>query len=764
MKRLFANAAGHSAEQTQLNSTILASFALVTGLIGIGTGIASLLTTYRDESLAATVLRVAAPLTAGVVLLAAWAAVRFAKRLGLAFAITTLMAVSFALAFPLSLHIGIHAQSLTVLTLVILLSGLIYGPREAKLTTVFSIATVCVLYAAELYQWFGIHTPQPPVTAPIMRFANFIVLYGASGWLISRYGKLFHDTLQRQQDTLAQLHASMADMERARAARERQTKVIRTVTEAIPGTIGYWTSELRCEFANAGYARYLGLNPEQMIGARYEDVMPPAVVENNRPFVRRALAGEASSFPMSGTSPDGVFWHGWMRYLPDVADGKVRGFFTVGWDITELHQSQQRLEATNRMLEERTRQAEAANVAKSQFLATMSHEIRTPLNGIMGMAQLLLMPGLAESESRDYARTVLASGQTLLTLLNDILDLSKIEAGKMELMRTTVDPDALLMETLSLFAANAEKQGLALEGKWHGPKNAHYLGDPARLRQMLGNLVSNAVKFTPSGTVSVDVRPLDNPAGESFGSVMIEFSVRDTGIGIAEEKRNSLFQPFSQLDASHTRKYGGTGLGLSIVRSLAEQMGGVVGVESVSGAGSRFWFTARMEQVADGGERRHQERYGPHSLNPGDTVATTHVLLVEDNPTNQVVIRALLDKAGCVTVVAGNGREALEALGIAEGSTANVQPDIILMDCHMPEMDGLEATRRIRAWESESGSPRMPVMAVTASAFVEDRERAREAGMDDFIAKPVAYEELIAKLGHLVKLHQREVDRAVPRL
>ena len=752
MSRPFANAAGRSPEQAQLNSTILASFALVTGLIAIVISIANLLTTYRDEPLAATVLRVAAPLVAGVVLLIAWGAVRFANRLGLAFAVIMLMAVSFSLAFPLSLRVGIHAQSLTLLTVMILLSGLIYGPREAKLMTVFSIATVCVLYAAELFQWFGIHTPQPPVTAPIMRFANFVALYGVSGWLISRYGKLFHDTLQRQQDTLAQLQTSVAEMVKARTERERQTKALHTVTDVIPGTIGYWTRDMRCEFANAGYARYLGLNPEQIIGARYEDVIPPAMIEHNRPFVRRALAGEPSSFAITGVSPNGDRWHVWMRYLPDMVDGTIQGFFAVSWDVTELHQSQERLETTNRMLEERTRQAEAANVAKSRFLATMSHEIRTPLNGIMGMAQLLLMPGLTEHERQDYARTVLTSGQTLLTLLNDILDLSKIEAGKMELMRSTVDPDVLMMEILSLFSANAEDKGLKLEGVWHGPRNENYIGDPARLRQMLSNLVSNAIKFTPSGTVSVDVRPLDDAAGENSDSVMIEFSVRDTGIGIADENRDALFQPFSQLDASNTRKYGGTGLGLSIVRSLAEQMGGAVGVDSAPDTGSRFWFTVRMEQATDGAERRHVTRHGIHPLKVDDATAPSRVLLVEDNPTNQKVMQALLDKAGCITVVANNGLEALNTLGIADGSTADARPDIILMDCQMPVMDGLEATRRIRGWESETGSPRLPIVAITASAFAEDRDQALDAGMDDFIAKPVDYEELIATLQHFASL------------
>jgi len=242
-------------------------------------------------------------------------------------------------------------------------------------------------------------------------------------------------------------------------------------------------------------------------------------------------------------------------------------------------------------LEESRAAAEAASLAKSRFLATMSHEIRTPMNGILGMAQLLLLGGISESEVQDCARTILDSGQNLLTLLNDILDLSKVEAGKLELRRQVFDPAALIADTAALFTEMAASRGLSIEAAWRGAESARYWGDPVRLRQMLSNLISNAIKFTSEGFVRVEATPL----GPSDEAPMLEFSVVDTGIGIGQDQMALLFQPFSQVDSSNTREFGGTGLGLSITRSLAHLMGGDVGVDSEAGRGSRFWFRVPAE-------------------------------------------------------------------------------------------------------------------------------------------------------------------------
>ncbi len=409
----------------------------------------------------------------------------------------------------------------------------------------------------------------------------------------------------------------------------------------------------------------------------------------------------------------------WLRIVErKTADNHIVGFRV---DVTEL------------MLDKQA--AEAANVAKSRFLATMSHELRTPMNGILGMAQLLLMPTLDDKDREDYARTILNSGQTLLTLLNDILDLSKVEAGKLELESVAFAPDQLLRETLALFAETARGKGLRLEAIWQGAAQ-HYLGDAHRLRQMLSNLIGNALKFTAQGEVHVTARAVE----KSGQAAVLEFAVSDTGIGIPEDKLALLFQPFSQADSSTTRQYGGTGLGLSIVRSLARLMGGDVGVESTLGKGSRFWFRVSLAtMVLD--EKRRQERH--YADDPGTRAAidlTGRILVVEDNPTNQKVIRAMLDTLNLQCTMTDDGQQAVDV--IAGGGKF----DLILMDVQMPVLDGYAATAHIRHQEAERNEPRRIIIALTADAFAEDRSRCLTAGMDDYLAKPIDVEQLTAML------------------
>ncbi|MBI2307401.1 MAG: response regulator [Rhodocyclales bacterium] len=381
-------------------------------------------------------------------------------------------------------------------------------------------------------------------------------------------------------------------------------------------------------------------------------------------------------------------------------------------------------------LEEARLVAETASVAKSRFLATMSHEIRTPMNGVLGMAQLLQQPQLGGAERLDYARTILASGQTLLALLDDVLDFSKIEAGRLELEAAAFDPAQLLRETETLFAESAARKGLRLHARWHGPAGQHYRGDPTRLRQMLANLVSNAVKFTPQGGIRIEARETTRDGG----AAELEFRVADTGIGIAADKLRLLFQPFSQADSSTTRRFGGSGLGLSIVRSLAQLMGGDVGVDSRPGNGSRFWFRIRAglaaadEALADAPLPASGDRSAATAL----PSLSGRVLVVEDNATNRKVIEAMLRRCGMTVMLAEDGLRGVAA--VIDGEA----PDLVVMDVQMPGLDGYAATERIRHWEQQQvGGRRLPIIALTADAYETDRQRALAVGMDDFMAKPV---------------------------
>ena len=391
------------------------------------------------------------------------------------------------------------------------------------------------------------------------------------------------------------------------------------------------------------------------------------------------------------------------------------------------------LATSERSLKEARDSAQAANIAKSRFLATMSHEIRTPLNGVLGMAQLLLARGLPESERISYAQTILTSGNTLLALLNDILDLSKIEAGKLQLEAKAIEVAALLGNTRNLFAGAAQAKGLQLDFEWVGPADQCYQGDAHRLGQMLSNLVGNAIKFTASGSVRMACAELSRQNGRA----LLEFSVTDSGIGIAQEDMGLLFKPFSQTDSSITREFGGSGLGLSLVRTLAQAMGGEVGVSSKPGSGTRFWFKVPADVMSGQQVIAAVRNALPPDSDPlgSGGALQGHILVAEDNPINAMVMRSFAARLGLTMTLVGDGQKALAALTQSpDGET----PDLVLMDVHMPVMDGYTATERIRLWEVAHKRPRIPIIALTADAFEEDRQRCLASGMDDFLSKPIA--------------------------
>ncbi|MBS0299382.1 MAG: CHASE domain-containing protein [Proteobacteria bacterium] len=401
------------------------------------------------------------------------------------------------------------------------------------------------------------------------------------------------------------------------------------------------------------------------------------------------------------------------------------------------------LRANSEALRQAKVAAESANLAKSQFLATMSHEIRTPLNGVLGMAYLLQRPDIKDSERLDYARVIMTSGNNLLTILNDILDLSKIEAGQIQLDSHVFDPGQLLLETAALFAESANMKGLALDVSWHGKARMRYCSDPLRISQMLANLVNNAIKFTPQGFVRIEARELKSASAET----LLEFMVTDSGIGIPADKHDRLFKPFSQVDASTTRRYGGTGLGLSIVHHLAGLLGGGVGFESQEGKGTRIWFRIRANPASAGDASNLA--ISDAGITGEVTVRKTSpqaglILVVEDNAISREVIVALLENQGLRCKVVANGQEAVHA--VMQG----IQPALVLMDCEMPVMNGYQATEKIRQWERENGKTHLPILALTANAFEDNRQRCLAAGMDDFLAKPVTMNLLVAMLNKWV--------------
>ena len=539
----------------------------------------------------------------------------------------------------------------------------------------------------------------------------------------------------------------------------QRERFLRAITDGLPGMVGYWDTELRCRFANVAYRTWFGRTPQEMIGTRIQDVLGDKLFRQNEPYIHAALRGEPQHFERTLVKVDGQTGYTWAHYIPDIDNGVVRGFFVLISDITELKEAQRNLEELNVQLERRTRQAEAASKAKSDFVANMSHELRSPMNAILGLTQLLDYTEL-NARQHDYLNKINSASKSLLYIINDILDYSKIEAGRLELEIIAFHLEELLGNLSDLFVEPAKAKGLKLELEAAPDVPTFLEGDPMRLGQILNNLVSNALKFTPAGKIHVRVAAQSLDGDEAT----LRFSVQDTGIGISTEQIANIFQPFTQADTSTTRRFGGTGLGLAIASRLLSLMNGKLEVESAPGAGSTFHFSVKL-RIADD-ERAgavppvRKESRGARLAERAAAIRGARLLVAEDSPLNQEVAESMLRQMGIRADLAGNGREAVEMA--AAGAY-----DAILMDLQMPEMDGFEATNRIRA---STGGREVPIIAVTASALEEDRIAALQAGMNGHVSKPIDFDQLLTMLLRFIPPRQTASalsgpapDRSEPR-
>ncbi len=492
-------------------------------------------------------------------------------------------------------------------------------------------------------------------------------------------------------------------------------------------------------YVNPAFIKTTGYSREESLGVscsflQGKDTDPDTIKALQQALKRRdAISVEILNYRKDGSE----FWNELALSPVHNSQNEITHYIGIQNDVT-VRKEQEAL------LEQARKDAEAASIAKGEFLASMSHEIRTPMNGVLGMLGLVLKTKLDDTQQR-YANLAESSAKSLLALINDILDFSKIEANKLDIEQVAFNPKTLFTDIIDSMSLLAQNKGIGLKLNTHQMTSEALISDPTRLRQVLTNLISNAIKFTHEGCITVNVDLNETQASD----VKLTFSVEDTGIGIPQEKLGLLFESFSQVDASTTRKYGGTGLGLAIVKKLCELMGGEIHVASELGKGSKFYghilVTQPQQKPSQTPSNPNADDIEPLTPNKESQWSTENrVLLVEDNVVNQIFTEAILEEYNLDSQIAENGLDAIQTLLNCNNSEQLF--DLILMDCQMPEMDGYETTRQIRAGKAGSQYIHTPIIAMTANAMQGDEEQCLNAGMTDYITKPIDPKQFEKKL------------------
>jgi hypothetical protein len=522
------------------------------------------------------------------------------------------------------------------------------------------------------------------------------------------------------------IRTDITDRRRMETQLSEQLHLVEELIEAIPLPVYLKDTLGRYIRLNRAFELFFHVRREDYIGRTLHDLLSPEdalihAVKDAELFAAKGTQSyEAMVHSCDGEIHDAIY----RKAVLTRRDGSVSGLLGVIVDITDRKTAEREVVRAKEA-------AEAASRAKSDFLANMSHEIRTPMNGVIGMTDLALDTELS-AEQREYLSIAKSSAESLLTVINDILDFSKIEAGKLSIEHIAFDLHRLIADVLKPLAMRADEKGIELISAVIDNVPRFVLGDPSRIRQVLVNLVGNAIKFTDTGRITLTTDLMQ----QQHGRTIIHFAVSDTGIGIARDKHELIFDAFSQEDTSTTRKYGGTGLGLSICRRLVELMGGQMWLHSQLGEGSTFHFSVEL-QLTEQSVSAPGQPISRHSLR--EARLRLNILLVEDHPTNQKLALGLLEKWGHLATLAQNGQEAIDILD-------RQSFDVVLMDMQMPVMGGIDATKRIRAREAALHLPRTPIIAMTAAAMQDDRDACLAAGMDDYVSKPIKVGELQEKL------------------